>query len=42
MAKWTHAQIHTLIDECRIRNDEFHNFKRNQNIFWNSIADKIN
>jgi hypothetical protein len=42
MAEWTDPQICTLIDEHRTRNDEFHNLRRNQKIFWNSIADKIN
>ncbi|RGB24725.1 hypothetical protein C1646_772673 [Rhizophagus diaphanus] len=42
MAKWSDAQICTLIDERRTRNDEFHNLRRNQKIFWNSIANKIN
>ncbi|CAB4392610.1 unnamed protein product [Rhizophagus irregularis] len=42
MAEWSDAQIRTLIDERKIRNDEFHNFRRNWKIFWNSIADKIN
>ncbi|POG75339.1 hypothetical protein GLOIN_2v1838743 [Rhizophagus irregularis DAOM 181602=DAOM 197198] len=42
MAEWTDPQIRTLIDECRTRNDEFHNLRRNRKIFWNSIADKIN
>uniref|UniRef100_U9UB08 Myb/SANT-like DNA-binding domain-containing protein n=1 Tax=Rhizophagus irregularis (strain DAOM 181602 / DAOM 197198 / MUCL 43194) TaxID=747089 RepID=U9UB08_RHIID len=42
MAEWTDPQIRTLIDERRTRNDEFHNLGRNQKIFWNSIADKIN
>ena len=42
MAEWTDAQIRTLIDERKTRNDEFYNFGKNRKIFWNSIADKIN
>ncbi|CAB4394640.1 unnamed protein product [Rhizophagus irregularis] len=42
MAEWTDPQIHTLVDERKTRNDEFHNLGRNRKIFWNSIADKIN
>ncbi|PKY53637.1 hypothetical protein RhiirA4_409181 [Rhizophagus irregularis] len=38
MAEWTHAEICTLIDERRTRNDEFHNLGRNQERFWGTIA----
>ncbi|CAB4398523.1 unnamed protein product [Rhizophagus irregularis] len=34
MAEWTHAEICTLIDERRTRNDEFHNLGRNRERFW--------
>ncbi|POG58866.1 hypothetical protein GLOIN_2v1727115 [Rhizophagus irregularis DAOM 181602=DAOM 197198] len=42
MAEWTHAEIRTLIDERRTRNDEFHNLGRNRERFWGTIASKIN
>ena len=42
MAEWTHAEIRTLIDERRTRNDEFHNLERNRERFWGTIASKIN
>ncbi|CAG8522309.1 11496_t:CDS:2 [Ambispora leptoticha] len=42
MVEWTDTQIRILIDERRNRNEEYHNFGRNQIRFWNSIATKIN
>ncbi|KAF0420611.1 hypothetical protein F8M41_006926 [Gigaspora margarita] len=36
------AQTRTLIEERRNRNIEYHNHGRNRNIFWNSIANRIN
>ncbi|RIA83882.1 hypothetical protein C1645_860121 [Glomus cerebriforme] len=42
MAEWTDPLIHTLIDECRTRNDEFHDLRRNRERFWGTIASKIN
>ncbi|RIB08436.1 hypothetical protein C2G38_2252023 [Gigaspora rosea] len=42
MVEWTDSQIRILIDECRNRNDEYHNFGRNQIGFWDSIATRIN
>ena len=42
MVEWTDAQIRTLIDERRNRNEEYHNLGRNRNGFWNTIATKIN
>ena len=42
MAEWTDPLIRTLIDERRTRNDEFHDFGRNRERFWGTIASKIN
>ncbi|RIB07009.1 hypothetical protein C2G38_468716 [Gigaspora rosea] len=42
MVEWTDAQTRTLIEERRNRNIEYHNHGRNRNIFWNSIANRIN
>ncbi|PKK56136.1 hypothetical protein RhiirC2_764472 [Rhizophagus irregularis] len=42
MAEWTDLEIRILIDEHRIKNNEFHNLGRNWERFWGTIADKIN
>ncbi|CAB4426446.1 unnamed protein product [Rhizophagus irregularis] len=41
MAEWTHAEICTLIDERRTRNDEFHNLGRNQERFWEKFSNLV-
>lgn len=42
MADWSDAQTRILIDERRNRNEEYHDLGRNRNIFWESIATRIN
>ena len=42
MVEWTNAQTHILIDERRNRNEEQHNLERNQDVFWGSVATRIN
>jgi hypothetical protein len=41
MADWSDAQTRILIDERRNRNEEYYDLGRNQNIFWESIAMRI-
>ena len=42
MVEWTDTQTRILIDERRNRNEEYHNFGRNRDVFWGSIATRIN
>lgn len=42
MVDWTDAQTRILIDERRNRNEEYHNLGRNRDVFWGSVATRIN
>ncbi len=42
MVEWTDAQTRILIDERRNRNEEYHNLGRNRDVFWGSVATRIN
>jgi len=42
MVDWTDAQTRILINEHRNRNEEYHNLGRNKDVFWESIATRIN
>ena len=42
MVDWNDAQTRILINERRDRNEEYHNLGRNKDVFWRSIATRIN